>query len=138
MTDIEPVSVLYISTSLSLLCREINLHLKQSVFVDHRDIESLQLRHDELKASIEQLRIHALTYKYGHGLSAASWKQVMDTSNHVVDAIKAARMAYGLGIKDARDLVIAYRDKKYAFSPRPQKYDDTQGSIDEWVPGRTL
>ena len=66
MSYLESVSLLYISGSLSILHREILCHLDHSACATDSELESLKFRQDELTAAIDQLRVHALTHKYGY------------------------------------------------------------------------
>jgi ribosomal protein L7/L12 len=79
----------------------------------------------KLQEKTSECNMHALTYLYGSHPNSDVWKTLAE-ANQPIEAIKAARQLHGLGIRDGKDLVDAYREKKYAFaapaSTRLQKH----------------
>jgi len=75
-----------------------------------------------------------LSYRYAADPKSQAWKDVADAYKpgfgmSIVDAIREARVQHGLGIRDAKDLIEAYRDKKYAFAPSNAGPGFTKGAV---------
>jgi hypothetical protein len=95
--------------------RWLNHHLSRSVPASEEDIRKLRYQLNDTEVLFDKLAAHALTIKYQNDPAAMAWKETMDHGNLDV-AVRQAREIHDLRLREALDLVKAYRDKMHAFA----------------------
>lgn len=96
-------------------CRHLRNHLSDVTPATMDTIRSLRHQLNVSEQYFDKLEAHALSVTYCDDPAAEGWKETLRREN-LVAAIRVARQTHGLGLREAKDLVEAYRDKKYAFA----------------------
>lgn len=105
---------------LSIAQTELNKHLGSPTAASADQLFHLTRTLDDLKVQAEEAHQHRLSFHHGAVENTKQWTALMDNGKFM-DAIKTARVAHKLDVLDAKRLVTAYRDRKYAFSNVPPK-----------------
>lgn len=93
-------------------------HLAKSDPVTDEQLTLLNRKVGALRDQVEEIHQHQLSFHHGAVENTKQWTALADRGK-LVDAIKGARVAHGLGIYDAKQLVTAYNQRKYAFAGIP-------------------
>lgn len=93
-------------------------HLANPQVATEAQFSQLSQQVEELKNQVEEVHQHQLSFHHGAVENTKQWTALADQGK-LVDAIKGARVAHGLGLMDAKRLVTAYKTRKYAFAQVP-------------------
>lgn len=99
---------------------ELNRHLDGTTPATPDQLFHLTSTLDDLKVQADEVHQHRLSFHHGAAENTMEWTAKMDHGK-LIEAIKIARVVHKLDILDAKRLVTAYRDRKYAFANVPLK-----------------
>jgi hypothetical protein len=117
-------SLQQVNQTFAKLLDEIKHHLAGAEHATEKEMKIFNELLDSQSLIMGEVRIHELSYRFYNDPKSDSWKSILDlTPNKFIDGIKEARIQHGLDLLDARDLILSYRDKKYAFAPKPSLHE---------------